>query len=663
MPEKRHDQVSVRVAQPGRRFFIIRRLILLVLISVALFCYGRPSVGSDGAAYYALTESLVKDHDFDLTNQLYLTGLAPQGFNDYRSIGGRISSPYSGGTAVLNAPFLYTALQLRAILAHYHIFPHVRDTFGDPDFLAQASILLASACFYVLTVLATVAIFQRRPEDPGDRGSRGLDPYLVAIAVSLSFPLFYYSFYETSFPHSADTFIVTLGFWVFAFRHRLQVRGRDLATPLLGFVLGFAIFIRSVNLALVPPYVGYLLLDQTRVARSSGASPVTRAAGALLKLAAGLVPAMLLVGAYNWHAYGSPVRFGYVITMADKILSPTLSNVGEIGTVLAHYLAHPVRGLFIWSPVALLAVLSAYQNRRRLLADDRLFVATLCPLCGLLGISLFKDWWAGISFGQRYAIMLFPFFAYLIWRLRWPVRRTVAAVLAGAAYSFVLMHFYLVAQHTPIGRQTLFHVSSFGGYYTPLDLAASTARVMAVQEGSPLIAIGSLIFQGSLLATIQRLTLQYQAPPDQEHYPVTQASPHMIGAVQREAGGRWALEGRREEVGHLLYGPYVGMPPGRYTAYFVLQVPERPPDTEVAILDVMAWPHWTSGSKQLALASLRGNDFRRVKGYQTFTLEFSLDQFSAVELRVYSIGRTILRVLETSVVSHMTVDQLWTPGY
>ena len=54
--------------EPSRRSWWAAALLLLLFVKLGLV-YGRIIIDGDGLSYYALTTSLVHDHDFDLENQ------------------------------------------------------------------------------------------------------------------------------------------------------------------------------------------------------------------------------------------------------------------------------------------------------------------------------------------------------------------------------------------------------------------------------------------------------------------------------------------------------------------------------------------------------------------------------------------------------------------
>ncbi len=99
---------------------------------------------------------------------------------------------------------------------------------------------------------------------------------------------------------------------------------------------------------------------------------------------------------------------------------------------VAAQLISPSRGLFIFSPIVLVALAGlAIAKRRRMITPLEALSAAAIP-CYLVAIALFPVWWAGTSFGPRFMTETLPFFFVLAipfvdwimaWRAQRPVRR------------------------------------------------------------------------------------------------------------------------------------------------------------------------------------------------------------------------------------------------
>jgi hypothetical protein len=163
-----------------------------------------------------------------------------------------------------------------------------------------------------------------------------------------------------------------------------------------GLAVGAAILV-EYQLALVAAAVGvYVLL--------TGARP-------LLRYAAGVVPGALLLGAYDWAAFGSPFHVSYDY-VANRYAAEQASGFFGIGLPRTHSI-HEVfvgdRGLLVVSPVLAAAaaglVLLARRYRVEAIVAAAVVVLFLVVNCGY-----FLPY-GGYSPGPRYFVPALPFLA------------------------------------------------------------------------------------------------------------------------------------------------------------------------------------------------------------------------------------------------------------
>ena len=122
---------------------------------------------------------------------------------------------------------------------------------------------------------------------------------------------------------------------------------------------------------------------------------------------------------------------------------------------------------------------------------------------------------------------------------------------------------------------------------------------------------------------------------------------HRTQGSLREAGDRKIVTGRRGRAGHLLFGPYVPMRPGRWVARFRLSAkPERwrkkpEPDEPLGSIDVMVGD---ADPKVVAERWLTVRDLPLDGAEREYELPFELDStvFGA-QFRVYTVGRVRMR--------------------
>jgi hypothetical protein len=156
-----------------------------------------------------------------------------------------------------------------------------------------------------------------------------------------------------------------------------------------------------------------------------------RSAGALAAGLAGLLPPLLLLGAYH------RVCFGGVLTIANAFQPESFQSkdamaLGVFGWpdpgVLLRLLFSEHRGLFVHAPALLVGVagLLAMLRGRRLRLEGVLFGAVTAAFLAMN--ASFNGWHGGSAFGPRYLVPAVPFLALPLAPLlrRWP--RSVGAI-------------------------------------------------------------------------------------------------------------------------------------------------------------------------------------------------------------------------------------------
>ena len=140
---------------------------------------------------------------------------------------------------------------------------------------------------------------------------------------------------------------------------------------------------------------------------------------------------------------------------------------------LAGNLVSPARGLFVYSPVlvfALLGVVFKIRSRRIDRLDGSL---TAIILLHWLLISSFPHWWAGASYGPRFFCDVIPFFVYLLIpvleRLRRPTR--------GWGVVLVSTFFLLTAMSFLVHFRGAMHASVWRWNATPIAVDQKPGRV------------------------------------------------------------------------------------------------------------------------------------------------------------------------------------------
>lgn len=341
-------------------------------------------VEGDGVGYFSYLHSALVDHDLDLTDE-YAAALAagvtlnPEHYTT-RTATGLPADYFPVGPAVLAAPF-YAA----ALVAH----PGGRPLFGPPFTTAFD---VASLLFGLLALAMCLRLTRSAA---------------AVAALALATPLTYYLVLQPSYSHTFSAFTVslfTLAWW--------STRGRRGAWGwfALGVLGGLMAAVRFQD----GPLLLILLLD-VPAARWKAALAVPGAV-------AGFAPQLAV----------------------DRVLFGGWLPQRPAGQDLAFWPGHYLdvlfssyHGLFVWSPVVLVAAAGVALCRDRALK-------AACAFAFLVEVVLngaAPDWWGGYAFGARRFLDLLPFMAVGLAEVARRVgpRVRVAAVAVLAAWNVVLI--------------------------------------------------------------------------------------------------------------------------------------------------------------------------------------------------------------------------------
>ncbi len=396
-----------------------------ILISVFLFLlliYGRIVILSDGLSYYALTVSLLRDHDFDLSNQYERM---PEIRVYKHPATGRIASMYSCGFALLYAPFLWISEQIGVLIPSFaQARPYAQNAiFHFPD---AFGIFIASSLYSLLTLFIAVLFLVRRYQ-----ASPGLAVFF-ALMVFLGTPMLFYSLSSPAFSHAADCILIAAAFYLAVMPDRWKLGSVRVRNYLLGFVLAFSVVLRNNNIVLIPLMVGGLIFFE----RSDGWK---RGAVTCLEIIIGALPLAFLQAYFNWTQYESIFATGYRLDLSAEDMSGHFLTLLHANRILTD----PAAGNFIWAPVTFLSIVGLIVGTIRKRRETVL--AFLCVLVTILSIRFFGFLWTGASFGQRYLIHLYIFFVIGIFELSLISKRTVVVLVSVCAlWGFVAMNAYLI---------------------------------------------------------------------------------------------------------------------------------------------------------------------------------------------------------------------------
>ena len=365
----------------NRRATYIPLLVVLSLVALSLVALDRPLVRGDSLAYYMWLDSIAGDGDMDLTNQAerFAHVNAYQIF--YYEPTGHFASVFAYGGAVLWAPFQRLAASLDG-LGWLHIndehfwtyqgvlFPYSFMTMLGTNLMALAAIILAykSARFFA---------------------PRGVSA-LASLMLFWGTPALYYSTVEPLSVHVPGTLLTSLLIYGWLKRLHDEEQATASKTPwgslFLGLVAGFATLVRW-QLALYAVPIG-LLMIRRRQWRD------------LLALTLGFLAfAWHLLYTWNWM-FGSPL----------VIPAEARGHAGFLGPPvhLLKVLFSNERGLFVWSPLSLLATMGLVSLARSHRRRSAVFLGMIALQALMNGGVV--DWWGGWSFGMRRMTELYPVF-------------------------------------------------------------------------------------------------------------------------------------------------------------------------------------------------------------------------------------------------------------
>ena len=442
--------------RPVERASIWRRdrglLGLLILFAAVAPLVTQRIYASDEIQYFAYTHSLFFDQDFDFTNQYqYYCTTDPVKFTDFcRDLLGK-TEPLTGlplnvapiGTGLLWLPFFALA-HIGVLIARALGADVPANGFSQPYISA---ICFASYLFGCAGLLLCYSLARRY-----------FSQLVAALSVAtmwLATSLIFYTVIAPPWSHAGSLLTVTLFIWLWARTRRPE--GRTLREwALLGASAGLMMLVREQDALFlaIPALEGAVAAtviirhrqeagDANSVRGAGGAATGSRPYAVIVKWAVGLVlmgVTAALVFIPQLIAYRAITgRFGpsRVVTGKFTWTSPNFFNV----------MFDAAHGLFVWTPVLLLAVLGLVWLWRR----DRLLTSAFA-LTFVLQVYVtgsFLTWQSASSFGQRRfinstSIFVLGFAALVAWVMAngWPRWFVVGIVALFVAWNAGLLMQY-----------------------------------------------------------------------------------------------------------------------------------------------------------------------------------------------------------------------------
>lgn len=338
-----------------------------------------PLILTDGRGYYSYLPAFFIHGDptygfLAETDALHYANAEQTGFVN-ESPQGKVNK-YFVGTAVLMSPFFAGGAVVAKLMGH------AVDGYSPPFQLAIG----VAAIFYLVLGMLLLQLFFRRIGFPA------WPSVLAALLTVFGTNLLYYSLYEPSMSHVYSFAMVS----ALLFLTERAVNGhRQWLWPVVGAVIGLIALIRPTNAVTV------LALPVA----AGGLMPLIQASESLFNKKKLLLFSFVMMVAvvalqplmYLWQT-GSLIVYSYG-EEGFNFLSPALAEV------LFSYR----RGLFVYAPLMLVAVIGLFSWRKN--APERAGWTLLTLGVALWVIASWWMWWYGGAFGHRAFIEYLPLMA------------------------------------------------------------------------------------------------------------------------------------------------------------------------------------------------------------------------------------------------------------
>jgi hypothetical protein len=166
------------------------------------------------------------------------------------------------------------------------------------------------------------------------------------------------------------------------------------STSLAGFAYSLAVASRPTGIFFWIAAIGALLLERIPLRQRFIRAAWFAAAG---------IPAVLFSSAFNFYWYSTPLG-GYSLAVHSLAW-------GDLPKRAAGLLFSPNRGLFVFTPIAVLGIIGLVRSFRRLREEPHLPMLAIAATVHFLLISGYGEWVGGWSFGPRYMVDVLPILA------------------------------------------------------------------------------------------------------------------------------------------------------------------------------------------------------------------------------------------------------------
>ncbi|MGZ8851522.1 MAG: hypothetical protein ACXW3E_14510 [Thermoanaerobaculia bacterium] len=390
----------------GRTAWVIAAYALLAILVVPVYPH---FISANEISRWILAVAIVDYHEVEVTKVINATHTRME---DLSAVDGRIYSNKAPGGALVGLPAYAIARAMAGPPSRHNM----RATLDAMRLLGSTVPVILLALWFAATA--------RRLGCSEDRVTFAVATMLFATPL-LAYGLLF-------FAHALSSFAL-FGAFALLFvdvedrRSRLSGPGQAGAPVLHQFLAG-----ALIGLGVLTEYPSAI----PAAVLLACALPRLRASGTIRVIAGGL-PFALILGVYNRIAFGS----FFTLSSAHES-NPIFRNLAERGlfgigvpspVYLLRLLFDPAKGLFVFSPVLLVAFLGLPAAKRAM--PRSAFIALLAtPLSILLTYSGYPNWDGGWTVGARYLVPAVPYLALLI---AFASKTRIEALLFGASVAVV----------------------------------------------------------------------------------------------------------------------------------------------------------------------------------------------------------------------------------
>lgn len=238
-----------------------------------------------------------------------------------------------------------------------------------------------------------------------------------------------------------------------------------------GLATGLAFMVDYVDAVIVPIFLAFLIVKKRREKLSVAEAGIT--------FAAGVLPGLAVIGAYNLAIFGNPFMTTEGAYVGQSVFAKFSTPI-HYG--LALNLVSLSRGLFAFAPITVIGVLGyldalkAKEIRTEMLLLLAIFLGILLPY------SAWYDPAGGLSFGPRFIVPGIPFLMLPAGFIVEQAKRTGRAMVYAAYASGAVVN-GMAAFVTAVPPSTDFDVSPFTSYIVPNFQAGNFGSLWAAYLG------------------------------------------------------------------------------------------------------------------------------------------------------------------------------------